>query len=141
MKTYFLDTSIFVAAFWKAHPNFESSFGLLSKSKNIHFISSHHSLVEYYSVMSRLPVSVRVEPSLIYNIIQENILPHVKIFSLSSKEYIQFLKQASLLQIQGGNIHDFYHYRVAQKMKVNALFTWNTKDFIQFGTELSIQTP
>ena len=53
----------------------------------------------------------------------------------------QFLKQASLLQIQGGNIHDFYHYSVAQKMKVNALFTWNTKDFLQFGTELLIQTP
>lgn len=49
--------------------------------------------------------------------IQENIFPHVSIFSLTEKETLAFLKQAGTLQIVGGNIHDYYHFHVAQKKK------------------------
>ena len=49
--------------------------------------------------------------------IQENIFPHVSIFSLTEKETLAFLKQAGTLQIVGGNIHDYYHFHLAQKKK------------------------
>ena len=71
--------------------------------------------MEYYSVMTRLPLPMKMEPSLIYTVIQENIFPHVSIFSLTEKETLAFLKQAGTLQIVGGNIHDYYHFYVAQK--------------------------
>ena len=141
MKSYFLDTSIFVSAFWKQHPNFESSFHLLSQSKKYTFITSNHSLVEYYSVMTRIPLPFKIEPTLVYNLIKENILPHVHIFSLTEKETLAFLKQAGILQIPGGNIHDYYHFHVAKKKKVDAIITWNTKDFQKFSEEIEIKTP
>jgi predicted nucleic acid-binding protein len=142
MKTLFLDTSVLVSAFWKQHPNFESSFQLMSLSKKKYkFITSNHALVEYYSVMTRLPVSVKFEPTLIYSLIQENIIPHFEFHSLSDNKFLFFLKQASIYQIQGGNIHDFFHFRVAQDRKVDTLVTWNTKDFLKFGEEMKIQKP
>jgi predicted nucleic acid-binding protein len=141
MKTYFLDTSIFISAFWKKHPNFESSFQLMSQSNKYNFITSNHSLVEYYSVMTRLPIPLKIEPSLVYNLITENITPHVNVFGLTDKENLIFLKQASILQIQGWNIYDYYHFHVAQKRKADAILTWNTKDFLKFGEEIEIKTP
>jgi predicted nucleic acid-binding protein len=141
MKTFFLDTSIFISAFWKKHPNFEPSFQLMSQSKKYKLITSNHALVEYYSVMTRLPIPTKIEPSMIYNLIEENIIPHVSVYHLTEKEYLHFLKQASFLQIQGGHIHDFYHYQVAHKMKADVLLTWSTKDFLKFGDEIEIRTP
>ncbi len=141
MKTYFLDTSIFISAFWKQHPNFEPSFQLMSQSKKYKLITSNHAIVEYYSVMTRLPIPTKIEPSMIYNLIEENIIPHVSVYHLTEKEYLHFLKQASSLQIKGGNIHDYYHYQVAHKMKADVLLTWNTKDFLKFGDEIEIRTP
>ncbi len=141
MKTFFLDTSIFISAFWKKHPNFEPSFQLMSQSKKYKLITSNHALVEYYYVMTRLPIPTKIEPSMIYNLIEENIIPHVSVNHLTEKEYLHFLKQASFLQIQGGNIHDFYHYQVAHKMKADVLLTWSTKDFLKFGDEIEIRTP
>ena len=141
MKTFYLDTSIFVSAFWKKHPNFEPSFALISQYKKCKFLTSNHTLVEYYSVMTRLPLPMKMEPSLIYTVIQENIFPHVSIFSLTEKETLAFLKQAGILQIVGGNIHDYYHFHVTQKKKVDAIITWNTKDFQKFSEEIEIKTP
>jgi len=141
MKTFFLDTSIFISAFWKKHPNFEPSFQLMSQSKKYKLITSNHALAEYYSVMTRLPIPTKIEPSLIYNLIEENIIPHVSVYHLTEKEYLHFLKQASFLQILGGNIHDYYQYQVAHKMKADVLLTWNTKDFLKFGGEIEIRTP
>jgi hypothetical protein len=97
--------------------------------------------VEYYSVMTRLPIPTKIERSIIYNLIEENIIPHVNVYHLTEKEYLHFLKLASSLQIKGGNIHDTYHYQVAHKMKADILLTWNTKDFLKFGGEIEIRTP
>jgi hypothetical protein len=91
--------------------------------------------------MTRLPIPTKIESSIIYNLIEENIIPHVSVYHLTEKEYLYFLKQASSLQIQGGNIHDYYHYQVAHKMKADVLLTWNTKDFLKFGGEIEIRTP
>jgi predicted nucleic acid-binding protein len=141
MKTLFLDTSVLVSAFWKQHPNFESSFQLMSLYKKYKFITSNHALVEYYSVMTRLPVSIKFEPTLIYSLIQENIIPYLEFHSLSGNEFLFFLKQASIYQLQGGNIHDYFHFRVAQDRKVDSFITWKTKDFLKFGEGMKIQKP
>ncbi|WCL47778.1 type II toxin-antitoxin system VapC family toxin [Leptospira sp. GIMC2001] len=141
MKTVFLDTSIFVAAFWKKHPHFEESFQLLSQSKNLNMITSQHAIVEYYSVMTRIPVPSKVEPTLIFTMIQENILPYIEVQSLNTKESLAFVKQASILQVQGGNIHDFYHYSVALKSKASILYTLNPKDFAKFPEGIDIKKP
>lgn len=141
MKIAFLDTSIFVSAFYKKHPLHDSCLNLLSQRKKYRFITSSHALTEYYSVMTRLPIPIKIDPLVIFSLIEENIVPYIEIASLTSNESVSFLKKASRLQIMGGNIHDFYHLNVAEKAKCDILYTLNTKDFIKFKSEIKILKP
>lgn len=61
MKIFF-DTSVLVAAFVNAHPKHANCLPWLQKvkKKEIEGIISVHSLIEIYSILTKLPLSPRI---------------------------------------------------------------------------------
>jgi len=66
--TYFLDTSVFIAAFWGDHPQHAPSIALLKAATPATASCAAHSVAEVYSTMTRLPVkpSIPTEQALLF---------------------------------------------------------------------------
>jgi predicted nucleic acid-binding protein len=66
----------------------------------------------------------------------ENIREHLTLITLTGDEYQATIKEAADAGIFGGTIYDALIARCALKAKVDAIYTWNTRHFEQFGAEI-----
>lgn len=66
----------------------------------------------------------------------ENIRERLALITLTGGEYHSAIKEAAETGIVGGTIYDALIARCALKAKVEAIFTWNTRHFEQFGTAI-----
>jgi len=130
VRTLF-DTSVLVAAFIEGHPKHERALPWVSKAKAQEFecMVSSHTLAELYAVLTTLPVTPRLSPSVSWRLIHENIESVAKTVSLSPSDYKALIKRASELGLTGGIIYDALIAKVAEKSKVERIVTFNLKHF------------
>jgi predicted nucleic acid-binding protein len=129
----FFDTSVLVAAFVSAHPKHTKCLPWLQKvkKKEIEGIISVHSLVEIYSILTKLPLSPRINPILALNLIKENILEDFELVSYGKKDYISLLDELSQGNIAGGASYDGLILNAAKKVSADKILTLNVNDFIR----------
>lgn len=130
MKILF-DTSILVAALVKPHPNHKQAFSWLKKAHNNEFelVMSTHTLAELYHVLTTYPVKPKFSPGIVKQIIKEDIMKIAKMISLTASEYREVIERTADYGLVGGIIFDAIISRVAEKMNVDKLLTYNTRDF------------
>jgi predicted nucleic acid-binding protein len=137
MKVLF-DTNVIVAAFINSHPEHKRSLPWLQKAvrKQIEGLVSVHSLIEVYSVITRLPLSPRISTDLALKLIKENILNSFKLITYSSKDYIDLLASLEKNNISGGASYDGLILWAAEKSKADKIITLNANDFIRVSPGL-----
>ena len=136
MKVLF-DSSIFVAAFLNSHPGHTDSLPWLQKvkGKELDGVISAHSLVEVYSVLTRLPLSPKISSPLALHLIKENILNDFEIITYTKKDYIKLLENLSNSNITGGASYDGLILIAAEKLKIDKILTLNIDDFIRVSPQ------
>jgi len=129
----FFDTSVLIAAFVEAHPGHKISLPWLQKvkKKEIKGIISAHSLLECYSILTTLPLSPRIYPSLAVNLVKKNIIANFKIIRCDDSDYIELLDGLASKNIAGGASYDGLILYAARKVKVDKILTLNVNDFIR----------
>ena len=132
MKIFF-DTSVLVAAFVNAHPKHANCLPWLQKvkKKEIEGIVSVHSLIEIYSILTKLPLSPRINPALALNLIKENVLEDFELVTYGKKDYIKLLEELSQGNIAGGASYDGLILNAAKKVTADKILTLNVNDFIR----------
>lgn len=137
MKIFF-DTSVLVAAFVNAHPKHANCLPWLQKvkKKEIEGIISVHSLIEIYSILTKLPLSPRINPALALNLIKENILEDFELVTYGKKDYINLLDELSRGNIVGGASYDGLILNAAKKVTADKILTLNVNDFIRVCPQL-----
>ena len=137
MKIFF-DTSVLVAAFVNAHPKHENCLPWLQKvkKKEIEGIISVHSLIETYSILTKLPLSPRINPALALSLIKENILEDFELVTYGKKDYINLLDELSSGNIAGGASYDGLILNAAKKVTADKILTLNVNDFIRVCPQL-----
>ena len=137
MKIFF-DTSVLVAAFVNAHPRHANCLPWLQKvkKKEIEGIISVHSLIEIYSILTKLPLSPRINPALALNLIKENILEDFELVTYGKKDYINLLDELSRGDIAGGASYDGLILNAAKKVTADKILTLNVNDFIRVCPQL-----
>lgn len=133
--TYILfDTSVLIAGFVASHPKHHDASMWLQRAiaKKIKWAVSSHSLAECYAVLTQLPLSPKIIPSVAKLLIDENIINSAKIISLSDSEYSSLINETASLGLIGGIIYDAIIFKAAQKAKVQHILTLNPKDFQRF---------
>ncbi|HEY9702670.1 MAG TPA: PIN domain-containing protein, partial [Allocoleopsis sp.] len=107
MVKVLFDTSVLVAAFVKVHPQHGPCAVWWQKVQNaeIKGIISTHTLAELYSVLTRLPISPRISPTLAQQLIEEN-LKNFDIVPLTPEDYKIVIEQMVNLKLTGGAIFD-----------------------------------
>jgi predicted nucleic acid-binding protein len=128
---WYFDTSVLVPAAVTRHPHNAPALAVLEElvsRKHRGFISAH-SLTEIYSVLTRTPFKPPLYPSEAWQIIEQMILPHMELVTLTAKEYKEVVHHCAASGWAGGRIHDAVHLRCAQKADCDRIYTFNVKDF------------
>lgn len=137
MKVLF-GTNVIIAAFINSHPEHKRSLPWLQKAvkKQIEGLVSVHSLIEVYSVITRLPLSPKISTDLALKLIKENILNSFKLIDYSSKDYIDLLASLEKDNISGGASYDGLILWAAEESKADRIITLNINDFIRVSPGL-----
>jgi predicted nucleic acid-binding protein len=128
----FLDTSVLIATFYAHHEFHQPSIDLFLRFKKSESSCGAHSLVEIYCSLTGRSGRERVsgEHAMLF---LENVRERLTIVSLDEQEYIDAIEASSGLGIAGGAIYDSLLAHCALKFKAQAIYTWNTKDFVRLG--------
>jgi len=139
MKILF-DTSVLVAAFIKTHPKHVECFNWVKKtnSKEIDAHISIHTLLEFYTAVTGILKTDKLNSSLVLEIIKKNIYPHFNLISYTETDYKNVLIKLDEYHIIGGASYDFLIAYGAFKQRVNFLLTLNKKHFENFSSELDL---
>src|ERR1035437_2430323 len=125
------DTSVLVAAAVTHHPHDAPALAVLEelvRRTHARYLSAH-SLAEVYSVLTRTPFKPPVYPSEAWQIIEQMILPHMELVTLTPKEYREVVRHCAVNGWVGGKVHDAVHLRCAQKVRCDRVYTFNVNDF------------
>ena len=101
------------------------------------------SLVEAYSVLTRMPQPRRISPTQALTALERNFMGRgVEMVALDVGEYYRLLSEAQDAGIAGGNIYDAVIAACAQKARVDTLLTFNERQFRRLGIpDLNIAVP
>ena len=128
---WYFDTSVLVPAAVTNHPHNAPALAVLEElvsRKHRGFISAH-SLTKIYSVLTRTPFKPPLYPSEVWFIIEQMILPHMELVTLTGEEYREVVLQCSISGWVGGRVHDAIHLRCAQKAGCDRIYTFNIRAF------------
>jgi predicted nucleic acid-binding protein len=130
VKVY-LDTNVLVAASVQEHPHHLQSFDLVKAVKEGTFEGciSTHGLAEFYSVLTRAPLTPRVHPAEAGRFLDDNIVPHFELIALAAEDYKDVLRSCAKAGLIGGVVFDALHVHGARKAACDRIYTFNVKDF------------
>lgn len=143
MKRFLPDTSCLIALLCSWHEHHERTRKALETRINHgeQLILAGHSLMETYSVLTRLPYPFRLSEQNAMELLWTN-WKKATIIALTSREYWQVLKNATERGLGGGQIYDGVIASCARKGKATVLITWNLEHFGPFEDgSLTCTTP
>ena len=101
-----------------------------------------HTLLEAYSVLTRLPAPHRISAEDAFALIHANFCKGGKIVALGASGYRTLLKFVSAGGISGGRVYDALIAASARRAKVQTLITFNEAHFEGLsGDDLQIVVP
>jgi predicted nucleic acid-binding protein len=127
-----LDTNVLIASIVQLHESHTRAFPLLARVQDgadEGFVAAH-SLVEVYAILTRFPAPLRHSPEQALLSLEENVLKHFKILSLTGADYTALLREAAAAGIQGGTIYDAVLVKTAGKTALDRIYTLNLKHFL-----------
>lgn len=99
-------------------------------------------LVETYSVLTRLPTPLRVSAAEALTLVEANFLEGRELVALEGEAYVRLLRQAAADGVAGGAIYDAVVAACALAARVDALLTFNERHFLAFaGRGMEIVVP
>jgi predicted nucleic acid-binding protein len=141
--TFFLDTSVLVAAFWGDHPQHAPSIALVKSATPAAAYSAAHTVAEVYSTMTRLPVKppIPTEQALLFI---RQIRELFTIVTLSEEEYFATVERLGEKGLAKDYIYDGLIMSAAEKSGADIIYTWNTADLLKVSPSVTlskIRTP
>ena len=129
--TVFCDTSVLVAAALQAHIQDQSAKAVLDRIRcgDDTGQASAHTLAETFSVLSRKPTKPKLEPADVLAILERDFIPHFAFVALQPEDYPAAIRDLVALGLGGGRIYDLLHLRVASKLAVDRIYTFNDNEW------------
>lgn len=88
-----------------------------------------HAVAEVYAALTGGRLGRRVPPADAARLVQESVLPHVRLTTLSPQELMAALMDCDKRGARGGAVYDWLHLAAARKAKADVFYTLNLRDF------------
>jgi len=92
-------------------------------------LTAWHCCLEFYSVATRLPAGLRLEPELARRLIDEEILVRFQVYDLPRDSRSQFFADAASDRVTGGRIYDAHIAEIARLAGARVVVTDNQRHF------------
>lgn len=134
MTRFVPDTNCMVAAVCTWHEHHEQAADEIERrlERGETLFVAAPTLVEAYSVLTRLPPPYRLSPSDALALIEANFIESSRIITLAARSYRTFLRRARDEGIRGGRAYDAIIATCALQARAHALLTFNKSHFLQF---------
>ena len=135
----FCDTNVLIAASVETHIHHAPAKAILERicsGDDAGFVSAH-SLVETFSVLSRMPTVPKLTPQDVLAILEKNFIPRFTLITLSDVDYPQALRDFAAKGMSGGRIYDFLHILAARKQPMDRIYTFNETEWKNLAPDLA----
>lgn len=135
----FCDTSVLVAACVRQHPHYAPARAVLEAIATgaQQGTISAHSLGEFYSALTSLPITPRILPAEADRIIQINVRPHFKLIQVTPAMYVDAIDACVRQSLGGGKVYDALLLACARKADCDRIYTFNIGDFRRIAPDLA----
>jgi predicted nucleic acid-binding protein len=141
MKTG-VDSSVLVAGVHANHPLHAVAAGWLIKNIPLHeLIVSHHSILETYAVLTRLPGELRLTGPEAKRLLESTVKPNMRVADFSSSSIWDCIESLVNHSALGGRSYDVFIAEILRKSGVQSIATINTRHFSEFAANMSIIDP
>jgi len=144
LPSFLPDTSCMIAAVCSWHEHHLRAVEAIEgrRSRRERMVVAAATLVEMYSVLTRLPPPHRLAPEVALTLVDANFVRGVKCVALDAEAYRALLREAPGGGVAGGRTYDAVIARCARQARVRTLLTFNTSHFAPFaGPDLAIVAP
>lgn len=144
MTSCLCDSSVLIAAILPGHTHHSPSKQFVKKivAGQLKGLLALHTLAEFYSVVTRIPMDVQIDPQNARRLVKEVLIKHFSLVEPSAKDYECAVDRVVERNLKGGAIHDALILQTAIKKKASHLVTWNLKHFERLSRgEIKIVTP
>jgi predicted nucleic acid-binding protein len=135
----FFDTSVLVAASERSHEHHAGAKSAVERTtagKDVGFLGAH-SLAEVYAVLTRLPVTPRIQAGEAAKIVEENMAKTMTVVGLGASDYLTVIRNAATAGIAGGAIYDLLLLAAAEKSEAERIYTFNVQEFRRLAPQLA----
>lgn len=139
-----LDTSCLVALLCDWHEMHEVTRAAFegSRRNRTPLILPAHSLLECFSVLTRMPAPYRFSPGKAWRLLEEGFSRNAVTSGLSPELCWSTMQELSQLGLGGGRTYDAVIARSARQAGATVLLTWNVRDFLSVAPPgLQIREP
>lgn len=132
----FLDSTVYVAAFYKQDIRHVHSAALISSFTRSKISTAAHSLAEVYSTLTCLPGKLRVSPEEAMLYIGDN-RSSCHVIYLDDEEYWKTIRRVSEAGLASGLVYDALIAQCALKAAAKKIYTWNRRHFEMLGEDIA----
>lgn len=126
MTPGFLDTSVVIASLDGDEPRHAACDRLLAAGGHLLYA---HALAETFAILTGARHARRLRPGLAAQLIEESVLPFVRLVHLSGKETMAAIADAERRGARGGAVYDLLHLMAARKAAAQVIYTLDARDF------------
>ena len=137
-----VDTSVIVAAVHANHPLHLASARWFDAAVDAHdVVVAHHSILETYSVLTRLSAPYRVSPSEAEIVLRETVQENARIAPFTAESMWDFVSGIVTVPAAGGAAYDAFVIQLLDEAGVEAIATYNVDDFRRLAPSMRIADP
>jgi predicted nucleic acid-binding protein len=129
-----IDTSVLVAAHFAAHAHHNTAvdwMGVVTGGR-VRGIVTVHALAEVWSVLTKLPITPRIDPTAARQVVAE-VASGVEVVSLSQALYHEALDRCVGCGARSGAVFDALHLAAAEHAGADLVLTFNERDFVRLA--------
>lgn len=93
-------------------------------------LTAWHCCLEFYSVATRLPAGLRLEPEQARTLIESEVLDRFQVVDLPAGNRVAFLADAARDRVSGGRIYDAHIAEAARLASARVVVTDNRRHFV-----------
>ena len=132
MAPVFFDTSVLVAGLIELGPTAEPAQRIMTKVAEGRLnrpCTAWHCCLEFYSVATRLPPELRLQPADAVRLLEEEVCGRLAVVDLPARDRKRLLHDASTDGIAGGRVYDLHIAEVARAHGARMVVTDNRRHF------------